>query len=103
MTCGTGLPGDKEETVNSVSSAWRDQVQPGEKVEVTRTVAESDVYQFAGITGDLNRVHVDEEFMKRTRYGSRLVHGAYILGLVSAASTSLIGAPSEVKRTHISV
>ncbi|PFG45111.1 acyl dehydratase [Georgenia soli] len=54
---------------------------------LTRTVSESDIYQFAGITGDLSRYHTDEEFMKRSPYGGRVAHGVLILGLVSTAST----------------
>src|SRR2546427_5862200 len=43
----------------------------GKKVEVHKTVGETDIYLFAGITGDFARNHVDEEFMRRTRYGRR--------------------------------
>src|SRR3989441_10501182 len=43
----------------------------GKKVEVYKTVGETDIYLFAGITGDFARNHVDEEFMRRTRYGGR--------------------------------
>lgn len=71
---------------------WRDKVSVGQEVTVSRTVSEADVYQFAGITGDLNRVHINEEYMATTRFKQRLVHGAYILGLVSTASTKLIEA-----------
>jgi acyl dehydratase len=69
---------------------WSEEVVVGREVAVRRTVSESDVYMFAGITGDLNRVHMNAEFMATTRFKQRLVHGAYILGLISAASTALI-------------
>src|SRR3989442_13576317 len=48
----------------------------GKKVEVHKTVGETDIYLFAGITGDFARNHVDEEFMRRTRYGGGGRHGA---------------------------
>ena len=63
-----------------------DQVRIGATVEITRTIAESDVYLFAGITGDDGRNHTDEEYMRTTRYGRRLVQGSYLVGLMSAAS-----------------
>ncbi len=66
--------------------AGLDQVKIGTVVEITRTIAESDVYLFAGITGDDGRNHTDEEYMRTTRYGRRLVQGAYLIGLMSAAS-----------------
>jgi 3-hydroxybutyryl-CoA dehydratase len=66
--------------------ATLDRIKIGTAVEVTRTIAESDVYLFAGITGDDGRNHTDEEYMRTTRYGRRLVQGAYLIGLMSAAS-----------------
>lgn len=45
-----------------------------------KTVSESDVYLFAGITGDLSPNHVDEAFMKTTPYGGRIAHGALLVG-----------------------
>lgn len=49
----------------------------------TITVTESMVYAFAGITGDYYSVHVDEEFAKTTRYGTRIAHGALLVGFIS--------------------
>lgn len=60
------------------------------RVHVRKTLGESDVYLFAGITGDLNPNHVDAVAMAGTAYGARLVHGALLLGFVSTASTRLI-------------
>ena len=63
----------------------------GATVSLGRTISESDVYLFGGITGDLGRNHIDEEYARtRTHYGKRVVHGALLVGLASAAST-LIG------------
>jgi acyl dehydratase len=66
----------------------------GSVVSVSRTISESDVYLFGGLTGDLGPNHVDEEWSKKTAYGRRVVHGAYLVGLASAAST-LLGATYE--------
>ena len=62
----------------------------GKKVSVRKTVSESDVYLFAGITGDLGPNHVDEEYMRKTRYGRRIAHGALALGLMSNTSTKIL-------------
>jgi len=61
----------------------------GRKVAVRKTIAESDVYLFAGITGDFSPNHVDEEFMRKTRYGRRIAHGALLVGYMSRASTAI--------------
>lgn len=56
-------------------------------VTFSKTVSESDVYLFAGITGDLSPNHVNAEFMKATPYGQRVAHGALLVGYMSAASS----------------
>ena len=62
----------------------------GKKVTVSKTVSESDVYLFAGLTGDLSPNHVNEEYMRKTKYGRRIAHGALLVGLMSQASTKII-------------
>ncbi|MBN3753723.1 dehydratase [Paraburkholderia sp. Tr-20389] len=62
-------------------------VSAGERFEFRKTISESDVYLFAGITGDLSPNHVDEEQMKRSRYGGRIAHGGLLVGYMSACST----------------
>jgi acyl dehydratase len=62
----------------------------GLKTRVTKTVSESDVYLFAGITGDFDPNHVDEEYCRKTSLGHRVAHGALIVGYTSAASTRIL-------------
>jgi acyl dehydratase len=61
----------------------------GLQASFSKTVSESDVYLFAGITGDFSPNHVDEEFMRRTQYGQRIAHGALLVGYMSRASTMI--------------
>lgn len=61
----------------------------GHTVTFRKTVSESDVYGFAGITGDFASNHVDEAFMAGTRYGGRIAHGVLLLGYTSTASTAM--------------
>lgn len=65
-------------------------VQISDEVRFSKTVSESDVYLFAGITGDLSGNHVNEEFMRTSQYGRRIAHGALIIGFMSTTSTMLI-------------
>jgi 3-hydroxybutyryl-CoA dehydratase len=62
----------------------------GDRVRFSKTVSESDVYLFAGITGDLAPNHVDEEYMRATPYGRRIAHGALLVGFMSTASTMMV-------------
>jgi acyl dehydratase len=65
-------------------------VTVGDQVRFAKTVSESDVYLFAGITGDLAPNHVDEEYMRATPYGRRIAHGALLIGFMSTASTMMV-------------
>jgi 3-hydroxybutyryl-CoA dehydratase len=67
-----------------------DDVKIGLSTRVTKTVSESDVYLFAGITGDFDPNHLDEEYTKKTSLGHRVAHGALIVGYTSAASTRIL-------------
>jgi 3-hydroxybutyryl-CoA dehydratase len=55
----------------------------------SKTVSESDVYLFAGITGDFAPNHVNEQFMRDTQYGRRIAHGALLVGYMSTTSTKV--------------
>ena len=59
----------------------------GQSVTFSKTVSESDVYLFAGITGDFSPNHINEEYMKQTPYKKRIAHGVLSIGLSSTAST----------------
>lgn len=58
-----------------------DRLQVGDAVESRKTISESDVYLFAGVTGDFNPLHVDEEFAKGTIFGARVAHGPLTFSL----------------------
>jgi 3-hydroxybutyryl-CoA dehydratase len=65
-------------------------VEIGDKVQFAKTVSESDVYLFAGITGDFSGNHVNEEFMRSSVFGRRIAHGALLVGFMSTTSTMMI-------------
>jgi acyl dehydratase len=56
----------------------------GDTAEITRTIEQPDIDAFASVTGDHNPVHVDEEFAKTTRFGTRIAHGMLTASLISA-------------------
>ena len=70
-----------------------EEIQIGDKASFTKTISESDVYQFAGITGDFNPVHINTEFANQTIFKERVVHGILTLGFISTVlGTKLPGA-----------
>ncbi len=54
-----------------------------EIVTASRTVTESDIVAFAGVSGDYNQIHTDAEFAKSTPFEQRIAHGLLVLSIVS--------------------
>jgi acyl dehydratase len=52
-------------------------------VTVGRTIAESDIFTFAGLSGDFNQIHTDAEFAKTTPFGQRVAHGLLGVSITS--------------------
>lgn len=75
----------------------------GARSEFSKTISESDVYLFAGITGDFAPVHVNEEFMRSSPYGKRIVHGVLIMGLMSTTVTRILEKAEPSDRVGISL
>jgi acyl dehydratase len=65
-----------------------DRVAVGQQVKFAKTVGETDVVLFAGITGDFSDTHINDQYMKtRSNLGGRIAHGALLVGYMSTAST----------------
>lgn len=60
-----------------------DEMRVGESATFSKTISETDVYLFAGITGDFNPAHVDEEYARTTAFKGRIAHGMLTAGLIS--------------------
>ena len=56
----------------------------GQVAEYRKTITETDVVLFAGLTGDNNPMHIDEEFASETRFGGRIIHGMLTASLLSS-------------------
>ena len=75
----------------------------GDTTSFTKTVSESDVYQFAGITGEFSPNHVNKAYMEKSSYGRLMAHGALIVGFMSTVSTQIIAHSREAEETPVSV
>lgn len=58
-------------------------------VSPARTVTETDIVMFAGLSGDYNPLHTDAEFCKDTIFGERIAHGLLGLSILTGLSTRL--------------
>jgi len=61
-----------------------DDLHVGQAAEMAKTVTESDIVLFAGVTGDFNPVHVDAVAASRSVFGERIAHGMLSAGFISA-------------------
>lgn len=73
-----------------------DQFNIGDSAEFTKTITEYDVYQYAGVTGDFNPVHINEVYAKETFFKRRIAHGMLAGGLISAVLGTRLPGPGSV-------
>lgn len=72
------------------------EIKEGEKAEIAKTISEADVYSYAGITGDLNPAHINEEYAKKTFFKTRIVHGMLLGGFISAVIGTRLPGPGTI-------
>jgi 3-hydroxybutyryl-CoA dehydratase len=72
------------------------ELEIGQKEFVEKTISETDIYLYAGITGDLNPAHVNEEYAKKTFFKSRIAHGMLTAGLISAVVGMKLPGPGTI-------
>jgi len=68
----------------------------GDSASFTKTISESDVYLFAGISGDLNPAHLNEIYAQGTFFKGRIAHGILCSGLISAAIGMQLPGPGTI-------
>ena len=67
-----------------------DQFNPGDEFETaSRTITEADVSAFAGLSGDYNPLHTDEEFMKAGPFKGRIAHGMLLASVATGQANQL--------------
>ena len=62
---------------------WEEWEIDAEFVSPGRTVTEADIGNFAGLSGDFNPLHMDEEFCKNTQFGTRIAHGPLVYAIAA--------------------
>lgn len=73
-----------------------DQLKVGQTASFSKTITEYDVYTFAGVTGDLNPAHINEEFARQTQFHGRIAHGMLSAGLISAVIGMQLPGPGTI-------
>ncbi|MCC7450111.1 MAG: MaoC family dehydratase N-terminal domain-containing protein [Anaerolineae bacterium] len=69
---------------------WFEEFTEGLSIETRgRTITETDVVNFAGVSGDFNPMHTDAEFAKTTQFGARVAHGALVFSIATGLAYQL--------------
>ena len=71
-------------------------LEVGQSATFSKTVSESDVYLFAGISGDFNPVHVNEEYAKEGKFKKRIVHGILTASFISTVLGTKLPGPGAI-------
>ena len=75
-------------TISSQRGMWFEEFEVGQRIITPgRTISESDIVSFAGLSGDYNQIHTNEVFSSQTPFGKRVAHG--LLGLSIASGLAM--------------
>ncbi len=73
-----------------------DELTVGEQASFSKTISESDVYLYAGITGDFNPAHIDEAYAQTTAFKTRIAHGMLTAGFISNLLGTRLPGPGSI-------
>lgn len=73
-----------------------DELKVGDNASFSKTVTEADIILYAGITGDINPLHIDEEYAKKSIFKGRVAHGGITKGLISAVLGNKLPGPGTI-------
>ena len=82
--------------MNDQSGHDIEDLQVGMTASYAKTVTEADIVLFAGVSGDNNAVHTNEEFARTTPFGGRIAHGFLTASVISAAVANRLPGPGTV-------
>jgi 3-hydroxybutyryl-CoA dehydratase len=72
------------------------EIKVGDHAKFSKTISESDIYLYAGITGDLNPAHVNEEYANKTFFRTRIAHGMLVAGFISTVLANQLPGPGTI-------
>lgn len=73
-----------------------DELELGQTARFSKTISESDVYLYAGITGDFNPAHIDEHYAEKTAFKTRIAHGMLSAGFISNLLGTQLPGPGSI-------
>lgn len=77
-----------------------EELAPGMSASFSKTITEADIVLFAGVSGDVNVVRLDDAYASGTPFGGRIAHGMLSAGLISAALANRLPGPGAIHLTQ---
>ncbi len=71
-------------------------LQLGMSATFSKTITEADIVLFAGVSGDNNAIHTNEEFARTTQFGVRIAHGFLTASVISAVVANRLPGPGTI-------
>ena len=71
-------------------------IKVGDEASLARTITEAHIVNFAGVTGDMNPIHVDAEYAAHSMFKERIAHGMLVAGLISAVLGTQLPGPNSI-------
>lgn len=75
---------------------YLEDLEVGMSASYAKTISESDVYMFAGISGDNNPIHINSEYAATTPFKNRIVHGMFSAALISTVAGTRLPGPGAI-------
>lgn len=82
--------------MNALNGYDVEDLKLGMTASFAKTITEADLVMFAGVSGDNNAMHVNEEFAATTPFGGRIAHGMLTASVISAAIANKLPGPGTV-------
>lgn len=76
------------------------ELKVGDSAQFSKTVTETDVNDFAKVTGDFNPLHIDQAYAEKTIFKGRIAHGALAIGLLSNVFGNTLPGPGTIHLSH---
>ncbi len=73
-----------------------DELVLGQSAQFSKTISESDVYLYAGITGDFNPAHINQAYAEKTPFKTRIAHGMLTAGFISNLLGTQLPGPGSI-------
>ena len=82
--------------MNGLGGYEFEELRVGMSAAFAKTITEADIVMFAGVSGDNNAIHINEEFAASTLFKGRIAHGMLSASVISAAIANKLPGPGTI-------